>query len=130
VSRPEVEGNLQVVRSVLIHAGAGGVGSIAIQLAKQWVLIIFWRAVLKLRFVKQLGADYAIDYKHESYVEVIPKHKVGIDLDHPDTIGGRHGGVWIKRNSPLWQIGHDRRPLQLPQSLLKAWGKNLTDWCR
>jgi NADPH:quinone reductase-like Zn-dependent oxidoreductase len=49
-------------QSVLIHAGAGGVGSVAIQLAKHLGLrVVSTASSRNIRFVKRLGADTVID---------------------------------------------------------------------
>jgi NADPH:quinone reductase-like Zn-dependent oxidoreductase len=56
-------GNCQAQR-ILVHAGAGGVGSFAIQLLKLWgAYVITTCSELNLEKVKALGADLAIDYK-------------------------------------------------------------------
>jgi len=63
-------GNLQVGETVLIHAGAGGVGSIAIQLAKAMGAYIFTTCSAEnFDFVKKLGAELSINYKHENYIK-------------------------------------------------------------
>jgi len=63
---------LQPDESVLIHAGASGVGTAAIQLAKQSNAPIFVTASAnKHDFCRQLGADYTIDYKKENFVTTI-----------------------------------------------------------
>ncbi|QST01291.1 zinc-binding dehydrogenase [Pontibacillus sp. ALD_SL1] len=55
---------------ILIHAGAGGVGGFAIQLAKQAGLTVITTAsASNHEFVQSLGADYAIDYKQEDFVK-------------------------------------------------------------
>lgn len=120
-------GNLQVGESVLIHAGAGGVGSIAIQLAKAMGAYVFTTCSSKnFDFVKQLGADYAINYKHESYIEVIHQETKGRGVDLVlDTIGGNtieRSSVVIRPFGRLVTIVDTATP----QSLLEAWGKNLT----
>ncbi|MCY1690567.1 zinc-binding dehydrogenase [Exiguobacterium sp. SL14] len=58
--------------TILIHAGAGGVGGIGIQLAKRLGLSVATTASTENHeWVKQLGADLAIDYKKENVTEVI-----------------------------------------------------------
>ena len=119
-------GQLQVGESVLIHAGAGGVGSFAIQLAKAMGAYVFTTCSSKNHdLVKKLGADYAIDYKAEDYVEVIQRvTNEGVDLVL-DTIGGET----IQR-SPQVVRPYGRLvsivDIATPQSLLEAWAKNLT----
>ncbi|MGD6834218.1 zinc-binding dehydrogenase [Sutcliffiella halmapala] len=59
-------------RNFLIHAGAGGVGCFAIQLAKQLGLKVFTTASDENHeWVKSLGADIAIDYKKEDVTKRI-----------------------------------------------------------
>lgn len=120
-------GQLQVGESVLIHAGAGGVGSFAIQLAKAIGAYVFTTCSFNNHdLVKKLGADYAIDYKSEDYVEVIQRvtNDKGVDL-LLDTIGGET----IQR-SPQVVRPYGRLvsivDIATPQSLLEAWAKNLT----
>lgn len=56
---------------VLIHAGSGGVGSLAIQYAKAKGAIVYTTTSSKnVDWVKALGADRVIDYKTEDYKEV------------------------------------------------------------
>ncbi|OIN67833.1 zinc-binding alcohol dehydrogenase [Exiguobacterium sp. KRL4] len=58
--------------TILIHAGAGGVGGIGIQLAKRLGLSVATTASTENHdWVKNLGADLAIDYKKENVTEVI-----------------------------------------------------------
>lgn len=75
--------NLTGKKTVLIHAGAGGVGSIAVQLAKYLGLTVFTTvSTKKVEFAKKLGADFVIDYKKEDTTKVVKKltHGVGLDL--------------------------------------------------
>lgn len=64
---------LQAKESVLIHAGAGGAGSAAIQLAKHRGAHVFATAgsAAKVALCKELGADVAIDYTSEDFKEVV-----------------------------------------------------------
>lgn len=76
-------GGLQSGQRVLVHAGAGGVGSFAIQLARRaGAHVIATASAANLDLVKQLGAHKAIDYRAQGFV-----HLSGIDLVL-DTIGG------------------------------------------
>lgn len=76
--------------TVLIHGGAGGVGHFAVQIAKAAgarVLVTCSRR--NLEFVRQLGADVAIDYEHEDFVEVVNRAAGGQGVDVVfDTVGG------------------------------------------
>src|SRR5699024_10771967 len=67
-------GNLQEKETVLIHAGGSGVGTAAIQLAKQLKSAnVITTAVSeeKLQFAKSIGADTLINYKEQDVSEVI-----------------------------------------------------------
>ncbi|MEH6517854.1 MAG: zinc-binding dehydrogenase [Halioglobus sp.] len=60
-------GNCQGQR-ILVHAGAGGVGSFAIQLLKLWgATVITTCSAKNLEKVRSLGADLAIDYKAQRF---------------------------------------------------------------
>jgi NADPH:quinone reductase-like Zn-dependent oxidoreductase len=82
--------NIKAGESVLIHAGAGGVGSLAIQIAKALGVYVFTTCgSYNKELVKQLGADRIIDYRTEDFVDVILKEtgNKGVDVVF-DTIGG------------------------------------------
>ncbi len=78
-------------QTVLIHAGAGGVGHVAIQLAKAAgcrVLTTVGSAD-KAAFVKQLGADEAILYRETDFVKAVLELTGGQGADIVfDTVGG------------------------------------------
>lgn len=58
-------------QTVLIHAGAGGVGHFAVQLAKwKGAHVIATASKDNLDFLKQLGADEAIDYHSQKFEDV------------------------------------------------------------
>jgi NADPH:quinone reductase-like Zn-dependent oxidoreductase len=91
---------------VLIHAGSGGVGSLAVQLAKtRGAYVIATTSEKNLALVKSLGADEVIDYRAQSFEELIK------DIDVVfDTIGGqvqeaswsvlKPGGILVSITSP------------------------------
>jgi NADPH:quinone reductase-like Zn-dependent oxidoreductase/NADP-dependent 3-hydroxy acid dehydrogenase YdfG len=120
-------GNLQVGETVLIHAGAGGVGSIAVQLAKAIGAYVFATCSSRNRdFVTELGADRVIDYKNEDYAEVIRQETNGLGVDLVlDTIGGETIQRSLEIIRPFGRLT-SIVDIAIPQSLLKAWGKNLT----
>ena len=69
--------------TILIHAGAGGVGGFAIQLAKELGLKVFTTAsAANHSWVKSLGADVAIDYHTEDVTRRILEemNQEGVDL--------------------------------------------------
>ncbi|HEX2912515.1 MAG TPA: zinc-dependent alcohol dehydrogenase family protein [Chloroflexia bacterium] len=81
---------LEVGETALIHAGAGGVGSLAVQIAKAAGAKVFATANGKnAELVKSLGADRVIDYKTENFEEVVRTETGGRGVDLAfDTVGG------------------------------------------
>ncbi len=116
---------LRVGETILIHGGAGGVGTIAIQVAKAIGARVVTTALARNHeFVRSLGADDAIDYTAEDYVEAVARltggHGVNVVFD---TIGGD-----TLARSPLSLAAFGRVvslvDLSRPQNLIAAWGKN------
>ncbi|MGG0935827.1 NAD(P)H-quinone oxidoreductase [Brevibacillus centrosporus] len=69
-------GKLQEGETVLIHAGASGVGTAAIQLAKQVSkanVIVTAGSAEKLAYCKELGADHVIDYKQAAFEQEVER---------------------------------------------------------
>ena len=65
--------DLRPGQSVLVHAAAGGSGSAAVQLAKARGATVFATAggADKVALCRDLGADVAIDYMSEDFVEIV-----------------------------------------------------------
>lgn len=83
-------GHLQEGQTVLIHAGGGGVGHVAIQLAKQAgaQVITTVGGDEKAEFVRSLGADRVINYRTEDLVERVNTFTEGRGVDLAfDTVG-------------------------------------------
>ena len=84
--------DVQAGHHVLIHAGAGGVGHVAIQLAKIAGAHVATTVGndAKAEFAKKAGADEAILYKRTSFVDATLRfsHGQGVDMAL-DTVGGR-----------------------------------------
>lgn len=81
--------NLQAGETVLIHAAAGGVGSVAVQLAK-WAgaTVIGTAGAANHQYVQDLGADHLIDYAAEDFVTVVGRLVPGgVDVAL-STVGG------------------------------------------
>lgn len=76
--------------TVLIQAGAGGVGSLAVGLAKQaGATVITTASASHHDYLKKLGADNIIDYKKENVLDKVKKlYPKGIDVVL-ETIGGK-----------------------------------------
>ncbi|MGH7193785.1 MAG: NADP-dependent oxidoreductase [Candidatus Saccharimonadales bacterium] len=76
--------HLQKGRKILIHGAAGGIGSIAVQLAKHLGAYVAATASAEDgSFVKGLGADEVIDYHDQDFTEIIKDYD-----DVFDTVGG------------------------------------------
>jgi NADPH:quinone reductase-like Zn-dependent oxidoreductase len=74
------QGKLKPGQRVLIHAGAGGVGVMAIQIAKAFGAYVAATASTRNQdFLRELGADLAIDYAKESITEIRPKFDLVLD---------------------------------------------------
>ncbi|TKV58339.1 NADP-dependent oxidoreductase [Nakamurella flava] len=73
-------GNVQPGQKVLIHAGAGGVGSIAIQLAKHLGATVATTASAgNADFVRELGADTVIDYRTQDFEHLLSGYDLVLD---------------------------------------------------
>jgi NADPH:quinone reductase-like Zn-dependent oxidoreductase len=73
-------GNVQPGQKVLIHAGAGGVGSIAIQLAKHLgASVATTTSGSNADFVRALGADTVIDYRTQDFEQSLSGYDLVLD---------------------------------------------------
>ncbi|TQS89538.1 NADP-dependent oxidoreductase [Arthrobacter sp. TS-15] len=73
-------GNVGPGQKVLIHAGAGGVGSIAIQLATYLGATVATTVSAGNKdFVRDLGADVVIDYRTEDFTEILSDYDLVLD---------------------------------------------------
>lgn len=93
-------------QKVFIQAGSGGVGTVAIQLAKQlgaWVATS--TSTANVDWVKALGADLVIDYKKQDFAEVLQEydvvlHSLGKDELHKSLQILKPGGHLISISEP------------------------------
>lgn len=95
-------------KSILIHAGSGGVGGFAIQLAKELGLKVFTTASsYNHSWVKQLGADIAIDYRTEDVTSRIldETNGEGVDLIL-NTVGRKEATEDLKRLTFSGQLAY------------------------
>lgn len=83
-------GLLMAGETVLIHGGSGGVGSLAVQIAKAAGAYVYTTCGdYNKDLVRKLGADRAIDYRNEDYVKIIHEETAGSGVDLVfDTVGG------------------------------------------
>jgi NADPH:quinone reductase-like Zn-dependent oxidoreductase len=83
-------GTLRAGQTALIHAGAGGVGGFALQFARWKGAKTFTTArEVNHPYVRQLGANWPIDYQHQDFVAVVREQfPEGVDFVF-DTMGGK-----------------------------------------
>ncbi len=100
-------GRLRAGQSVLIHAGAGGVGCVAIQLAKSLGATVSTTASARnAGFVHELGADRVVDYTAEDFTTALEPQDLVLDA-----VGGevferslrvvKRGGTLVSINTGL-----------------------------
>lgn len=76
--------NLTKGQKVLVHAGSGGVGTFAIQLAKHLcATVATTTSTANVELVKSLGANIVIDYKKDDFATILHDYDVVLD-----TLGG------------------------------------------
>jgi alcohol dehydrogenase len=97
---------VQPGQKVLIHGGGGGIGSVAIQIAKKAGALVAATATGDdLAFVKQLGADEAIDYRSRNFDEVLSGYDAAFDTVGGDTYARsfkvlKRGGILVSMTHP------------------------------
>ncbi|NMG10965.1 zinc-dependent alcohol dehydrogenase family protein [Brasilonema sp. UFV-L1] len=82
--------SLKVGEIVLIHGGAGGVGSFAIQIAKAAGAYVYTTCgSYDFDLVKSIGADRVIDYRRKNFIDIILRETGGEGVDVTfTTVGG------------------------------------------
>jgi NADPH2:quinone reductase len=90
-------GNLKPGETLLVHGGSSGIGTTAIMMAKVWGARSFATAgsAEKCRACEELGAERAINYREEDFVEAVlaATNKRGVDV-----ILDMVGGDYVARN--------------------------------
>ena len=75
------KGKLQKGQKILIHAGSGGVGTLAIQMAKHLgAEVATTTSAVNAEMVKNLGADVVIDYKTQKFEEELSDYDLVFDM--------------------------------------------------
>jgi alcohol dehydrogenase len=81
------KGNLKKGQKVFIQAGSGGVGTIAIQLAKHLGAFVATTTSEKnFDLVKQLGADVVIDYKNQDFENILTDYDLILNSQNQETL--------------------------------------------
>ncbi len=107
-------------KNILIHGGAGGIGSIAIQLARYLGANVASTVSAKdVQYVKELGADKVIDYKNQSFEDMLRNYDAVYD-----TVGGE---TYARSFSVLKRGGIIVSMLEQPDpDLMEQYGVNAT----
>ena len=81
------KGNLKKGQKVFIQAGSGGVGTIAIQLAKHLgAFVATTTSTAKKELVKSLGADLITDYKTEDFETILKEYDLVLNSQDTKTL--------------------------------------------
>lgn len=100
--------HLQAGETVVVHAGAGGVGTLAIQLAKRWGagrVIATASSEEKRALTLRLGADVAVDSRAEELTEVLRDANAGRGVDVVlEMTGGRVFDQSLAALAPLGRL--------------------------
>jgi NADPH2:quinone reductase len=100
-------GHLQKGESVVIHAAAGGVGTIAIQLAKLWgaKVIAVASSESKRALAKSLGADFVIDADQDKLKDAILEANGGKPVNLVlEMVGGKTFDVSLEVLAPFGRL--------------------------
>jgi len=85
---------LSAGQTVLIHGGSGGVGSFAIQIAKaRGAKVVATASTANQDFLKQLGADVAVDYTKQKFEDIAKDVDVVLDSIGRDTLARSYAVV-------------------------------------
>ncbi len=95
-----MEAALQSGQTVMIHAGGSGVGTAAIQLAREAGATVFVTAgsAAKLERCRELGASIGVNYKQQDFVEAVMAATNGQGVD---VILDPIGGAYLNQNLAL-----------------------------
>ena len=123
--------NVQPGQKILIHGGAGGIGSVAIQLAKHLgAHVITTVSAEDAEFAAKLGADEVIDYRSQDFSELV--HEADVVFD---TVGGttntksyavlKPGGVFVSMVEPADDAKVTEKKLRYVQQSSRATSERL-----
>ncbi|MEB8400716.1 NADP-dependent oxidoreductase [Enterococcus casseliflavus] len=109
------DGQAKAGQKVLIHGGAGGVGSKAVQLAKHaGAYVIATGSAEQADYMKELGADETIDYQTEDFTKLVSNADLVVNLTGPKTLENSYqvikkGGRVTSVNAPINPEETERR---------------------
>ncbi|MEH6405422.1 MAG: NAD(P)H-quinone oxidoreductase [Sneathiella sp.] len=123
-----VLGNLHKGQSLLIHGGTSGIGTTAIQIAKNLGVKVFTTAGTdkKCNACRSLGADVAINYRSQDFVQIIADETSGKGVD---VVLDMVGGDYMQKNIDslaqqgrlisLWFLGGSKAEVDFKPVLIK-----------
>ena len=97
-------GRLQAGERLLVHGGSSGIGTTAIQIARQRGAIVFATACTprKVRFCRELAADVAINYNDQQFEDVVRAETGGHGVD---VVLDNMGASYLARNLEALAVG-------------------------
>src|SRR5262249_50270746 len=114
---------------VLVHAAAGGVGTLLVQLAKRRDCVVYGTvgSDAKMKLLKELGVDHPINYRTTDFADAVRRLRGDAGLDVVfDSIGGasvRQGMALLGSGGRIVCFGgaeHSKGSLQILRSLAFA----------
>ena len=118
--------DVQPGQKVLIHAGSGGVGTYAIQLAKHLgATVATTTGTSNVGWVRELGADVVIDYRTQDFETVVRDYDVVLDSQGGDALAKslrvlKPGGIAIGIAGPPDPDFAREQGLHLPLRIVMA----------
>lgn len=118
--------NLQKGQKVLIHAGSGGVGTFAIQLAKHLgATVATTTSTTNLDWVKKLGADIVIDYKKDDFSAILHDYDVVLNSQSGEVL--EKSLAVLKPGGKLISISGPPDP-DFARAMGGSWGLKMAMW--
>lgn len=123
--------NIQKGQKILIHGGAGGIGSLAIQIAKlRGAYVATTVATDEIDFAKRLGADEVIDYKKQNFALIVKEYDA-VFVTTPAALDDSYavlkkGGVLVAMNGPMDGAKVTRYGIKAIQQMTQANTAQLT----
>jgi NADPH:quinone reductase-like Zn-dependent oxidoreductase len=119
--------SLQPQQKILIHAGSGGVGSHAIQIAKaRGLFVITTCSTPNVDYcTNQLGADLVIDYKSHKFEDLLKEQNIAVDCVL-DTIAGNYeprSMSCLKSSGTYISVLAQVKPAAVAIGKIKSWVK-------
>lgn len=126
-------GHLKRGHKVLIHAGSGGVGTLAIQIAKHLgAFVATTTSEFNRQLVEDLGADLVIDYQHANFAQELEGYDLVIDMIGGETLTRsfdvvRAGGIIVSiKGEPPAGLAEER-DITFSQFFMTPDGKMLAE---